>query len=188
MPNYRLRREDITQATFHVFNRGVERRQIFMDGYDYRRFLLQLSRAQASEPEVTVIAYALMPNHFHLLLNQSRAGAITRFMRRLSSGYSLYFNHRYHRVGSLMQGKYNAVRVVGPSHLIDVSMYIHLNPERAGLGWRHQQYTSLANYTSGPRRDDWLDPAPVLGLFDDPGDYLRLMSMREVGLPPKTLR
>jgi putative transposase len=176
MPSRNEIKEALPDGIYHAFNRGVERRTIFLDRYDYSRFLAQMRRSLDREPSVTLLAYALMPNHFHVLVQQSDQLGMSRFMRRLSTGYAMYFNKRYKRVGSLFQGKYKAVRVIGPAHLIDVSRYIHLNSERAGLGWSQQAYSSLADYVGTPRVEGLVDTSLVLSKFDNPGDYRRFMS------------
>jgi putative transposase len=124
-----------------------------------------------------------MPNHFHLLIQQCEAGAMSRFIQRLTIGHVLYHNQKYRRVGPLFQGKYKAVRVIGPKHLMEVSRYIHLNPERAGLGWRQHQHSSLGTYLGSPNQNDFVDPAAVLALFDVPGDYDRYLSIAELRSP-----
>jgi len=135
------------------------------------------------EPGVNLLAFSLMPNHFHLLVSQADDTSMTNFMRRLGTAYVMYFNRKYQRVGPLFQGKYKAVRVIGPQQLMEVSRYIHLNPERAGLGWRQHQHSSVASYVSlgnTEAGDELVDPRPVLQLFDHPGDYKRYLSKGEV--------
>jgi putative transposase len=181
MPSQNEVKELLPDGIYHVFNRGVERREVFLDGHDYRRFLRQLSQSLEREPSVSLLAYSLMPNHFHLLIKQTEPVVLGSFLQRLTIAYVMYFNRKYRRVGPLFQGKYKAVRVIGPRQLMEVSRYIHLNPERAGLGWRQHAYSSVAVYTgksegeqatpqvvaSGPT----IDAKPVLTLFDMPGDY-----------------
>jgi putative transposase len=180
MPSRHETKEFLPGAVYHAYNRGVERRQIFMDGHDYRRFLRQLRQCLDREPGITLLAYSLMPNHFHLLLRQSDFASMSRFLQRLTIGYVMYFNKRHQRIGPLFQGKYKAVRVVGAQHLMEVSRYIHLNPERAGLGWRQHAYSSINSYVDHDTSDGLVDPAPVLSLFDHPNDYQRYLSIMEL--------
>jgi hypothetical protein len=110
---------------------------------------------------------------------------MSKYMQRLATGYTMYFNRRLDRVGPLFQGKYKAVRVIGNDHLMEESRYIHLNPERAGLGWRQHQHSSVHQYISlGKRRGKGgvalAFPDPILELFDLPGDYERYLSKGEV--------
>jgi REP element-mobilizing transposase RayT len=172
-------REAISDAVFHVYNRGVARQEIFVDSHDYRRFKLQLAESLAAEPTVSIWAYCLMPNHFHFLLHQEDGQGMANFMQRVGIAYAMYFNKRQNRVGPLYQGRYKAVRVVGPGHLMEESRYVHLNPQRAGLGWRQYQHSSIGVYL-GERADPIADPLPVLELFDHPSDYQRYLSLGKI--------
>ncbi len=148
---------------YHVFNRGVEKRNIFMDNKDCLRFLKDLyffndsngmlrkdrrplsmpapgngelavtgcrqeqESGRDTEPIVDIVCFCLMPNHFHLLLRQIEDNGISQFMKKVG-GYSLYFNTKHERVGSLFQGPFRAVHINGDEQLKHVSRYIHLNP------------------------------------------------------------
>ncbi|MDB5178684.1 MAG: hypothetical protein JWN01_627 [Patescibacteria group bacterium] len=169
MPSPNAVKESLRDGVYHVYNRGVERRDIFMDHHGYQRFKLQMR---------TFLEREL--NHFHLLVQRTDNEAMSRYIKRLVVGYVMYFNKKYHRVGPLFQGKYKAVRVIGPRQLMEVSRYIHLDPERAGLGWRQHQHSSIASYTREAGADNMVDPGPVLELFDIPEDYKRYMSIGEV--------
>jgi putative transposase len=179
MPSRNTIKEALPGAIFHVYNRGVERRQIFLDSHDYRRFKSQIHLALEREPSVDLWAYCLMSNHFHLLVRQSDDAGMSRFMQRLGVAYAMYFNRRHNRVGPLFQGKYKAARIIGPLQLMEVSRYIHLNPERAGLGWRQHQHSSVGAYLD-KRNDKLINPWPVLDLFDQPSDYRRYLSIAKV--------
>lgn len=179
MPSLNSIKENLPDAIFHVYNRGVERRPIFMDSHDYRRFKGQIQRCLEREPTVQLWAYCLMPNHFHFLLYQADSLGMSRFMQRLGVAYVMYFNRRYKRVGSLYQGRYKAAQVIGPRQLMEISRYIHLNPERAGLGWKQHQHSSIRRYFN-EREDRLVTPAPVFGLFDHPNDYLSYLSNAKV--------
>ena len=117
MPSRHEIKESLPGGTYHVYNRGVERRRVFLDGRDYARFINQLRQSLAREAQITLLAYCLMPNHFHLLLRQSNSDSMGRFMQRVSVAYTMYFNIKQNRVGPLFQGKYKAVRIIGPLHL-----------------------------------------------------------------------
>jgi putative transposase len=180
MPSRYTVKEDLPQGIYHAFNRGVERRRIFVDHHDYQRFKQQMRQALDREPSVTLLAYSLMPNHIHILLRQSEAEAMGRWFQRLITGYVVYFNKRHERIGPLFQGKYKATRVVGPGHLMEESRYIHVNPERAGLGWRQHQHSSLQAYLEPETADGFVDTWPVLQLFDMPNDYMAYLSKAKV--------
>lgn len=116
---------------YHIYNRGVERRVIFLNDRDYTRFLSGLLKAQESkegERPVAVVGYCLMPNHYHLLLAARELAEVARFMRKLSTSYTMYFNKKRNREGVLFETNYKRQAVADDSYLLQVSRYIHLNP------------------------------------------------------------
>lgn len=151
------RRQEIlaTGEIYHIFNRGLEKRPIFLDTFHYRRFfeLLQfyqrqhhlrfsrLSRKerqkviekQLGEPLVEIICYCLMPNHFHVLLEQTANGGISRFIQLIADSYGKFFNIVHNRVGPVFQGKFRSTRIEDNAQLLHVTRYIHLNPVTAFL-------------------------------------------------------
>jgi putative transposase len=124
-------RIDFPGAFHHVCARGIEKRDIVNDDRDrqelHRRVYLNLQRAKAS-----CLAWAFLPNHFHLLF-YSENGVLSLFMHRLMSGYSLYFNRRHQRVGHLFQNRFRSSVIRTEKYLREAIRYIHLNPLRAGL-------------------------------------------------------
>ena len=133
---------------YHIYNRGVDRRKIFLDKWDYVRFLESLREFNQKEPVgslykikrgltplrgvkplVQIIAYCLNPNHFHLLLKEEVDRGISEFMKRMGVGYTCYFNERYQRSGALFQGTYKAKEVRSTYDLIKVSIYVNCNAE-----------------------------------------------------------
>jgi putative transposase len=177
MPSRNEIKEALPDAIYHVYNRGVERRRIYLDSRDYHRFLAQIQQTLDREPSISLLAYCLMPNHFHLLLQQTDCQAMGRFMQRLSIAYVMYFNKKRQRVGPLFQGKYKAVRIIGSRHLMEVSRYIHRNPEQAGLDWRQHAYSSRRYYLDPAITDGFVLTKPVLDCFDLPSDYWRYLSI-----------
>lgn len=136
---------------YHVYNRGVEKRNIFLDDDDYFRFIHYLfhlndknsqgnldreimreigtpSSKKEREPLVEILAFALMPNHFHLILKQKEDGGIVKFMQKIGVGYAMSFNKKNKRVGPLFQGRFKAVLVEKDAHFMYLPHYIHLNP------------------------------------------------------------
>lgn len=135
---------------YHVYNRGTDKRKIFTNKHDHERFLalmymangdnrvhLQLQgstlkevyKIDRGELLVEICAYCLMPNHFHLLIKEVREGGTSLFMQKLTTGYTMYFNKRYDRTGSLFQGRFKAVHVgADDQYLKYLIAYIHLNP------------------------------------------------------------
>jgi len=130
---------------YHIYNRGVDHRNIVEDNHDANRFeqcldvfndtaltgsLYALTFAPnrlRGEKLVDIIAYCLNPNHFHFILKQKRKDGISKFMHRLAGGYSWYFNSKYKRSGSLWQGRFKAKHISENSYLLHVSAYVNLN-------------------------------------------------------------
>lgn len=136
---------------YHIYNRGVAKQKIFHNTQDYQHFLDTLSfyleknpeskfsalpfkkrrkflSANVKKPLVEILAYCLMPNHFHLIVKQLLDGGITTFMRRSLNSYTRAYNTRYNRVGTIFQGRFSAVLVENDEQLLHLSRYIHLNP------------------------------------------------------------
>lgn len=132
---------------FHIYNRGTEKRKIFLDKSDYQRFLESLYLFNSTERVVlrlvpkkerfiydrdeTIVdigAYCLMPNHFHLLIRSKNDFGISNFMKKLLTAYSMYFNKKYKRSGVLFQGPFKAQHVKRDEYLKYLYAYIHLNP------------------------------------------------------------
>ncbi len=135
---------------YHVYNRGVDKRDIFLDKADYTRFILLLRLANDDNPisvretrrlldlglpvkdkrEIitNIGAWCLMPNHFHLLLNEKIDGGISKFMAKVLTGYTMYFNKRYERKGRLFERTFQARHADTDEHLKYLLSYIHLNP------------------------------------------------------------
>ncbi len=123
-------RIDFPGACHHVYGRGIEKRDIFRDDRDRQLFLERVG-FNLKRWEISCIAWALMPNHFHLLV-RSWGGDLSSFMRCLLTGYSMYFNERYDRVGHLFQNRYKSRMISKESHMRVAIRYIHLNPLRGG--------------------------------------------------------
>ncbi len=144
------------EKIYHLYNRGVAKQPIFTSDRDRHHFLelLSLYRDGAlttkpsllspeqlqeilvtdpQEPLVDILAYCLMPNHFHLLVRQVADDGVTRFMRRSQNSYVHYYNLKHDRVGPLFQGRFQAVVILSNEQLLHVSRYIHLNPMVARL-------------------------------------------------------
>ena len=127
----RSARIDIPGLLQHVIVRGIERRDIFVDDDDKAQFVERLSNLLTTT-ETDCLAWALMSNHFHLLL-RPRATKLSAFMRRLLTGYAVIFNLRHRRNGHLFQNRYKSIVCQEDAYLLELVRYIHLNPLRAGL-------------------------------------------------------
>lgn len=180
---------------YHLYNRGVEKRNIFLDDRDYKVFLHFLKKylsppasistsltestltgvtpvrqrpIQTVYGVVTLLVYCLMPNHFHLLVKQDIKEGITKLMNRIATNYGMYFNKRYERVGSLFQGVYKAVLIDNEEQLLHLSRYIHLNPFEIENG----KLDKLIDYPYssygdylGQRKTKWLKIDEILLYF-----------------------
>lgn len=127
----RKARIDAPGALHHVIVRGIERGKIFRSDYDRKNFLNRLGKL-IPETQTDCFAWALIPNHVHLLL---RTGLVTVsvLMRRLLTGYAVWFNKKYRRHGQLFQNRYKSILCQEDPYLKELVRYIHLNPLRAGL-------------------------------------------------------
>lgn len=127
----RTARIDIPGLLQHVMVRGIEKRDIFLDEDDKALFVERLSKLLIATG-TDCLAWAVMSNHFHLLL-RPHSTKLSVFMRRLLTGYAVVFNRRHHRSGHLFQNRYNSVVCEENSYLLELVRYIHLNPLRVGL-------------------------------------------------------
>jgi putative transposase len=186
MPSKYYNRNFRSQYFYHVFNRGAYKNKIFLDNEDYEIFTsimeyyLKFPRTRNFaykkkinefqvpnlEEEITVhlVAYCLMPNHFHLLLKQlpgiNKKTNISNLMRRLMITYSMYFQNKYKHEGAVFQGKYKNVVVDLDEQLVYLSKYIHLNPRNPG----QYQFSSYQAYIQKTGLPKWLHPEYVFKL------------------------
>jgi len=127
----RKARIDAPGALHHIIGRGIERRKIFLDDSDRNDFLDRLS-AIVDDTQTACFAWALIPNHFHLLLRTGKE-AISRVMQRLLTGYAISFNRRHRRHGHLFQNRYKSILCQEDAYLLELVRYIHLNPLRINI-------------------------------------------------------
>ena len=179
----------VNEGIYHVYNRSVEKREIFVDDQDrfrfihdlfefndeapavnlyYKRPLIQSYEAKPRKIEqqkrkllVEILAFVVMPNHFHLLLRQIKENGISNFMHKLGTGYTMYFNQKYERAGSLFQGTYKAILVNQEAHFIHLPYYIHLNPlDLKFPEWRDREiknYKQAMKFLENYRWSSFLD-------------------------------
>ena len=205
---------------YHIFTRGVEKRTIFEDDFEKDRFtallfyLNDISGRPArvdrkvgknsvinnldndpDDPVVGVLAWCLMPNHFHLLVKEITDGGISTFMHRLQVSHALYFNTKHKRSGPLFSGKFKAVHMSRDEQFTHVSRYIHLNPlglfdplwkergyieDKVGAEkfLRDYKWSSLPEYL-GTREEfaPIIEKGPVIEHFDNNSeDYWKFIS------------
>lgn len=136
--------------------------------YKEKDKIIKLLRLNNFADEITLLAYCLMPNHFHFFVKQKSALSIDKFMQSLCTRYAMYFNRKYRRVGSLFQAVYKAVLIETEGQFIYLSKYIHkqalaLQGETL-RSWKEKQPCSFAEYLMS-RNTSWIQPQEVLGYF-----------------------
>jgi len=117
---------------YHIYNRGSGHRSIFREQDNYL-FVLRLVKKYASAFDISVIAYCLMPNHYHFLLRQDGTEAAGLLPQRVFNSYTKAFNKRYDCSGTLFEGRYEAIHVDKEGYLLHLCRYIHANPVKDGL-------------------------------------------------------
>ncbi len=150
-----------TKEKFHIYNRGTEKRNIFLDKQDYERFLFiahsfndsdkgynvtrDISKRYSSKrkpkkernPLVMIEDYCLMPNHYHLILEQVEENGISKFLQKVMTGYTMYFNKKYNRTGALFQGKTKSRHIDTNPYYLQLKIYLNLNPvDLFDKGWK----------------------------------------------------
>lgn len=196
MPSRNRIKDYQKDSYYHIFNRGIEKKPIFLDSQDYSVFLSYLKeyllprdeealsrvlhdvRTTAAErelarkklqmnnfsAEITLLAYCLMPNHFHFLIKQKSGNAIDKFMNSLGTRYSMYFNKKYKRVGPLYQGVYKATLVYTDEQLLNLSKYIHkqaLSLPNLGNSGQPSSYEVFI----GKYKVPWVNPEEIITFF-----------------------
>lgn len=210
------KRNIVSGGVYHIVNRGVDKRKIFLDKEDYFRFIHDLFEFNDIAPVnnlkyffrknpgaiarptiqikprrllVDLLAFCLMPNHYHLLIQARSADGLTKFLKKLNMGYAKYVNEKYQRSGALFQGRYKSVTVSVEQHFFYLPFYIHLNPldlimpewrERSIRDYRralrfvdkyrwssHPDYAGKKNFPSVTQRDF------LMKVFGNPEQYQR---------------
>jgi len=165
----RKSRIDASGALHHVIGRGINRQKIFRDKKDYTAFMGRLGDLLI-ETKTACYAWALMPNHFHLLLRTGDV-PVSVFMKRLLTGYVVNFNRRHKRFGHLFQNRYKSILCQEDPYLLELIRYIHLNPIRADLDSKYKDLTGYPycghGVLLGRRKMPWQDREYILGFFGD---------------------
>ena len=191
MPSLCYQRIFIPGCYYHIYNRGAHKQSLFHDDKDYQVFteilsyylinphgtaLSTLDRRSKNykvtilvkeEPAVSLLAYCLMPNHFHFMFRQENSDStISDLMRRISVGYAMYYNDRYHHSGTIFQGRYKNILITNEYQWVYLSKYIHRNPAHLQsydlCKLEDYKYSSYPNYL-GKRQSSWLDISTILG-------------------------
>ncbi len=173
---------------YHIYNRGVEKREIFLDDFDYMRFLKSLDEFNRIDPIgsifeqsfrdknielghpvsklVEIMAYCINPNHYHLILKQLEDKGIEKFMHKVGMGYSKYFNHKHKRSGVLFQGGFQSIYIDSNEYLLYLSAYVNKNNFIHGYNSGDWKYSSLLEYL-GKRNEILCNKDIVLGQFNN---------------------
>ena len=217
---------------YHVLNRGVDKRQIFMDKQDHFRFIHNLyefndqNRSELNyykfrdfgangkiaeaekkdrKPLVDILAFCLMPNHYHLMLSPRTEKGVPQFMQKVGMGYSKYFNQKYERVGTLFQGRYKQVLVTDDTHFLHLPFYIHFNPlDLIYPEWRDNKmsdpkkaleflksyrWSSHLDYLGVKNFPSILNMEPLMDIFGNHSDYQKLVEnyLKDIQIDPEVI-
>lgn len=197
MPSRNTTKHYTENGYYHIYNRGVEKRLIFLDSQDYSVFLsylkeyflpkdkdqltnllaspntprtekqkiLKLLRLNNFAGELNLLAYCLMPNHFHLLVKQHNAMGIDKLMNSLGTRYTMYFNRKYKRVGRLYQDVYKAVQVNNDAYLLYLSCYIHKQALPSVQGDPLNNQPSSYEVYIEQKKVEWIHAGEILSFF-----------------------
>ncbi len=178
----------ITGEYYHVFNRGVDKREIYLDLNDLSRFFLSMDefnvlnpigsifensfrKERGSDRLVEFICYCLNPNHYHFLLKQLSDKGIEKFMHKLNLGYTKYFNQKHKRTGTLFQGPFKCKHVSSNEYLLHLGVYINLNYKVHELG-NLVSKSSWLEYI-GQDQNTFCSKDIILGQFKNSEEYTK---------------
>lgn len=175
----------IENEIYHIYNRGVDKRDIFMEDGDFVRFIHSLfyfndqnsilnfgrdltmndieshSLKKGRKLLVEILAFALMPNHYHLIIRQRVNDGVVKFMQKLGIAYAKFFNEKYKRSGHLFEGRFKAELIKRDAHFLYLPYYIHLNPlDIAFPGWKKKgikDYKKAIEFLENYRWSSYLD-------------------------------
>ena len=201
---------------YHIFNRGVDKREIFLDTQEYNRFLLAMDLLNDKEdglmiewrdykksnpgariedflkpgfrnrePLVEIIAYCLNPNHYHFVLKQIEDRGIERFMHKIGTSHTKYFNKKQKRSGTLFQGRFKSVHIDSNEYLLYLSAYVNKNNFIHGYNKNDDwKYSSLPDYLNG-RGDKLVSKEIILGQFKNIKEYQKFLDKNALHMKEK---
>lgn len=183
---------------YHIFNRGSDKRDLFLSNKDFQRLQQTFYYYQFKGPKiklskflksrtipfqplndqklVEIICYCLMPNHFHFLVRQLKDNGIAIFISQLSNSYTRYFNTKNNRVGPLLQGVFKSVHVESDEQLIHLSRYVHLNPVVSGISQKLDSYRWSSYHEYINQKPGYCSTQDVLNLFPSTFAYVQFLN------------
>jgi len=184
MPGRNIEKIYLADTYYHLYNRGINKGAIFPVKQDYAVFLNLLKRYLDTKPvkdnkgreyewlhkKIELLAFCLMPTHYHLLVYQHKPECITSLIRAVAGAYTIYFNKKYNRRGPLFESRFRATVINRDEYLEHISRYIHLNPSNY-RGW---EYSSLPYYLK-KRQAGWVQPKRIMGLFRNEDEYMEFL-------------
>lgn len=211
-----MRKTEFANGEFyHAYNRGVDKRDVFLDDKDYQRFVVSMillndeqdgllerwrnlkrtnsevkfadfRRLNLRRPLVDIVAYCLNPNHYHFILKQLEDDGIKKFMHRLGTAYPMYFNKKNKRSGALFQGRFKSIYIDSNAYLLYLSAYVNQNHFIHGMGNDFWEYSSLKEYKGFVNQDVALcNTASVLEQFRNREDYAEFLEKNALHLKEK---
>jgi REP element-mobilizing transposase RayT len=185
MPSRNSIKQYAPHSYYHVYNRGVNKQPIFHEAAD-KAYLLKLFKRHLDpcdksirtdglnyekyNQQTELLAYCFMNNHYHLLLYlHDDQEAISKLLQSVFTAYTMYFNKKYKRSGTLFQGVYKGSRIDSDAYLLHITRYIHMNPRH----YKTYYYSSVQYYLNKPA-PHWINTGRVLALFDG-SDYLSFL-------------
>ncbi len=187
MPTRNVVRNFHNDCYYHVYNRGHNKEKLFIDDQDYNFFLSLLQRcfgpAPIKDPKgrelpwfgdmVSIHAYCLMRNHFHLLLYQGNSeDSVSKAMQSLGTTYSMYFNKKYSKRGTVFESVFKASPIYKDEYLQHITRYIHLNPTNSFKTYLYSSYRQYVGQTDSL----WLMTEDILSLFDSKHQYIAFVN------------
>lgn len=159
---YRLRGE-CPGAIYHLIQRGNNKEYIFQNHTDKKHWFNQILSLKQNMG-FNIYAYALMDNHYHLVM-QAEESPLSTIMHRLNMGYSKYYNWRHEHCGHVFQGPYKSILVESDSQMLALVRYVHLNPVRAGICTQPENYEWSSDVSYRTNQQGWIDTQLVYGIF-----------------------
>lgn len=180
MPKRRI--ELVNEQVYHIYNRGLNKERIFNQAKDYERFLAKADEYK-KKYDIQIIAWGLVPNHFHMLVRAVGLGVrtpnqITSFFLKLQQSHAMYFKNKYEKIGPVFQGRFRAKTVKDEEYLIKLLHYIHSQPSHHKIcsDW-DWPYTSLYHYISRSPDSD------LISVDDYYNSFKNFDGILESGLP-----